>query len=221
MTACFWPDTMAEGAGEVSMENKSAEQALEQAEVEVRTPTRRHRPPNDREQKILEYLRFHPQATYVALQVATGLKTHEVEWALKEMRKKGWVDSGYRVSPTALGFPERYRVDIWVLPTVLRAGLGGRLQDTDQARKRLVVDSQERLGRYIMETLAYDPAFKDRILIEDVHILLGGPADMSATVRARDNKSMLDFVVNGLRICEGVQQTTTYLLSWSFPDLKL
>jgi len=186
-----------------------------------KAPVRRNRPPNEREQKILEYLRSNPRATYKALEVATGQKPHEVEWALKAMSRKGWIESGFRVSPTALGFPERYRVDIWVIPPMLRKGHGGRAHDLDTARRRLVVDSQERLGRYIMETLATDPAFKERILVEDIHILLGGPADMSATVRARDNRSMLDFVVNGLRICEGIQQTTTYLLSWSLPDLKL
>jgi hypothetical protein len=72
-----------------------------------------------------------------------------------------------------------------------------------------------------METLARDSAFHDKVLVEDVHILLGGPADMSATVRARDNDAMLDFVVSGLRICEGVQQTTTCLMQWSHPDIRL
>jgi DNA-binding Lrp family transcriptional regulator len=91
----------------------------------------------------------------------------------------------------------------------------------DEEGRRLVVDSQKRLGRYVIEVLAKDSAFRDRILVEDVHILLGGPADMSATVRARDNDAMLEFVINGLRVCEGIQQTTTCLLQWTHPDTKL
>jgi len=182
---------------------------------------RRPRKPTEREQAILEYLRINPRATYAALQVATGLKSHEVEWALKAMTRKKWIEDGFRVSPTALGYPERYRVDIWVIPLKLREGAGGRAQDVDASGQRLYVDSQKRLGRYIMETLAKDPAFRDRILVEEIHILLGGPADMSATVRARDNDSMLEFVVSGLRICEGVQQTTTCLMQWSHPDIRL
>ena len=192
-----------------------------QDSVEATGERRKNRKPNDREQKILEQLRMTPRASYAALQVATGLKSHEVEWALKAMSRKKWIESGIRVSPTALGYPERYRVDIWVIPMKLREGVGGRSQDKDAAGDRLIVDSQKRLGRYIMETLAEEPAFKDRVLVEEIHILLGGPADMSATVRARDNESMMNFVLDGLRSCEGIQQTSSYLLSWSFPDLKL
>lgn len=200
---------------------KDRKQPEEPENNEAANERRRNRRPNEREQAILEYLRMNPRATYAALQVATGLKAHEVEWALKSMSRKKWIESGFRVSPTALGYPVRYRVDIWVIPMKLREGLGGRVQDHDGAGVRLVIDSQKRLGRYIMETLAEEPAFKERVLVEEIHILLGGPADMSATVRARDNESMMNFVLDGLRSCEGIQQTSTYLLSWSFPDLKL
>jgi DNA-binding Lrp family transcriptional regulator len=191
------------------------------ASLEEKPEQKKRKKPNEREQTILEYLRMNPRATYAALQVATGLKPYEVEWTLKAMSRKGWIEDGYRISPTALGFPECYRVDIWVIPLRLREGNGGRSQDVDEEGHRLVVDSQKRLGRYMIEVLAKDPVFCDRILVEDVHILLGGPADMSATVRARDNDSMLDFVVSGLRICEGIQQTTTCLLQWTHPDTKL
>ena len=203
------------------MEKSAKRRHAEQPEAEGHTEQKRNRKPTERETAILEYLRLNPRATYAALQVATGLKSHEVEWALKAMSRKKWIEDGFRVSPTALGFPERYRVDIWVIPLKLREGSGGRAQDTDEAGQRQVVDSQKRLGRYIVETLAKDPAFCDKVMVEDVHILLGGPADMSATVRARDNASMLDFVLSGLRICEGIQQTTTCLMQWSHPDIRL
>jgi DNA-binding Lrp family transcriptional regulator len=203
------------------MEKNGKRRQAEVEEVENINEPRRNRKPNEREQAILEYLRINPRATYAALQVATGLKSHEVEWALKAMSRKKWIEDGFRVSPTALGYPERYRVDIWVIPLKLREGLGGRSQDVDAQGQRLVVDSQKRLGRYIMESLAKDSAFRDRVLVEEMHILLGGMADMSATVRARDNDAMLEFVVSGLRICEGIQQTTTCLMQWSHPDIRL
>lgn len=196
------------------------EKAIVEPQEEKSEPKKKKKP-NEREQTILEYLRLNPRATYAALQVATGLKAYEVEWTLKAMSRKGWIEDGYRISPTALGFPECYRVDIWVIPLKLREGCGGRAQDLDEEGRRFVVDSQKRLGRYIVEVLAKDPAFRDRILVEDVHILLGGPADMSATVRAHDNDAMLEFVVSGLRVCEGIQQTTTCLLQWTHPDTKL
>jgi DNA-binding Lrp family transcriptional regulator len=201
---------MDQGAGKAVVES-----------LDDKSEPKKKKKPNEREQTILEYLRMNPRATYAALQVATGLKPYEVEWTLKAMSRKGWIEDGYRISPTALGFPECYRVDIWVIPLRLREGNGGRSQDVDEEGRRLVVDSQKRLGRYVIEVLAKDPAFRDRILVEDVHILLGGPADMSATVRARDNDAMLEFVINGLRVCEGIQQTTTCLLQWTHPDTKL
>jgi hypothetical protein len=98
-----------------------------------------------------------------------------------------------------------------VSPGKLREGKGGFPEDAG-------VDSQKNLARYILRRLPNRKPFAGKILVEDVRILLGHPADLTATVRASTTDAMLEFVTEGLRMCNAVSQTTSCLEAWSCRD---
>jgi DNA-binding Lrp family transcriptional regulator len=139
-----------------------------------------------------------------------------VRRTLDKMRNKGWIASGYTVLDLKpLGFTLRYRVDIWVAPRRLHDGTGGLPGD------KTAIKTQKDLARYIHRILPAKKEFKESILVEDVKILLGAPADMSATVLAKNNQAMLEFVTEGLRMCGAVYQTASLQESWSLRDHDL
>jgi hypothetical protein len=78
------------------------------------------------------------------------------------------------------------------------------------------VITQSRLARYILKYLSQREEFKKIIFVEDVKILMGGPADLSATVQAASNESIFTFVTHGLRLCTAISNTTTYLVQESY-----
>jgi len=167
--------------------------------------TRKTETPNEREQEILWYL--HESPNLKDLQIANKMSINEtqVRYARESMVKRGWIKENPRVDLAMLGFPERYRVDIWIDHRELKRPPEGRQADSSN------YNSQRLLALYIVNTLATEARFKPTILIEDILILLGGEADLTAIVRAKNNNSMLEFVTEGIRMCRGVARTLSCL----------
>jgi hypothetical protein len=202
------------------MERPGTESELESWADESKTHQPIDRGPSQKQKMILEGLRKKPDASMMDLAKSLSMTYETVTNAVDTMKKKQWVEHRHRIAPPILGFPERYRVDITVIPAKLRLGEGGRPEDIDNG-KRIQVHTQQGLARYIVNTLSKDAKFLEVIMVEEVSVLLGGPADMSATVWAKNNESMLKFVTYGLRMAEGIQTTSTFLEHWSFPDRRI
>lgn len=164
--------------------------------------------------RIATYLVRSPRATHDEIGRETAMGSEAVRHLIQEMRLEGVVSDDYRVHPAFLGFPERYRVDISLSPIQLKDGQGGLPDD------RELVSDQKALARYIMR-LPDRGEFKGKIYVEDVRILLGHPADLSANVRARDTNSMLDFVTLGIRMCRAVTATSSCQEAWSSREKRL
>lgn len=160
---------------------------------------------------IASYLHENPLAEHKHIADATGLTQPQVKHALDDLKREQHIMSGYLVDLAYLGYPLRYRVDVFVIPANLRDGKGGLPGDSG-------VDSQKSLARYILRKLPAQKPFVGKILVEDVRILLGNPADLSATVRAKDTSAMLEFITDGLRMCNAVSQTASCLEAWSCRD---
>jgi DNA-binding Lrp family transcriptional regulator len=158
--------------------------------------------------KVALYLHEHPTATQRQISEGTSLSEDQVKHSLEDLREDNHITSRYNVDVRYLGYTLRYRVDIFVTPGKLRGGKGGLLEHSN-------VGSQEELAKYILRTLPAQAQFTNKILVEDVRILLGHPADLSASVYATDTTAMLEFVTKGLRMCNAVYQTTTCLEAWS------
>lgn len=204
------------------MEQDGKRTGQEQQSAGNEDPQRKDRGPSPKEKAILKRMRENRNGTKESIAKSTGMTYESVTKAIDVMKAKGWVDRRYKIAPKVLGFPERYRVDIAVIPVNLRKGEGGRPEDKDKdTGERIPVRTQQGLAWYIVNTLSKDPMFADCILVEEVSVLLGGPSDISATVWAKDNESMLKFVTYGLRMAEGIQSTSTFVEHWSFPDRKI
>lgn len=170
--------------------------------------------PDDEELKVLWKLHEHPDATVKQISDDVGMSEHKVKHCLDAMRGKGWIRVGRFVDVAKLGFPERYRVDISVDPRRLKQkGEGGLPKDA-----KAEINNQRDLAFYIFREVAKLDQFHRRILIEDIRILLGGPADLSAIIRATDNRTMLEFITDGLRTCGAVANTSTCLEQWSIQE---
>ena len=170
---------------------------------------------NSREQKIqlnmrkvAEYLHGNPAARQSDVTRETGLSKDQVDYAIEKLTQDENVQRSYKVDLRFLGYKERYGVDICLSPAHLRDGHGGLPEDSG-------VNSQAALALYILRRLPDKEKFRGKILVEDVRILLGSPADLSATVRATDTKAMRDFVTEGLRMCGAVTHTQTCHEAWS------
>jgi DNA-binding Lrp family transcriptional regulator len=201
------------------MEHPSKQEAVSKP-VQVDAPPKKQKKPTPMDSRILRHLLQHPQHEQADIARELGLKENKVKNVLRKLRKEKWITGGVRIDPKALGYPERYRVDISILPLKLREMKRSAPRKGRDSRGREVyykLGSQEELAYYILEIVSQESEFKTMVLVEDVRILLGGPADMSATIRARDNASMLHFILHGLRTCEVIQQTST-CLEQSYPE---
>ena len=163
---------------------------------------------------VCKYIHGNPTATQKTIAEETSLTQDQVKHCLAELKRAGHVVDGFIVDPTYLGYRLRYRIDIFLQPGKLRDGKGGLPEDPD-------INSQKSLARYILNRLPNKSQFRGKVLVEDVQILLGHPADLSATVRATDSDAMLEFVTEGLRMCQAVTQTTSCLQAWSCKDGNL
>lgn len=171
---------------------------------------------------IVNYLIEKPGATYN--EVAHGLQLSETAVAkrISRMFDQGILQRAIHVVDWArIGFPFRYRIDIRVSREKLALAEGGPyprvgLPKPDSNRP---IDSQQRLARYLKHLLPTHPPFLGQIVVQDVVILLGGAeADLSATVYARSNKSMLAFVTAGVGQLASVTQSTSSLEAWSVSE---
>jgi DNA-binding Lrp family transcriptional regulator len=158
--------------------------------------------------RLALYLHEHPTATQREMSVGTSLSEQQVKHSLEDLKEDRHVTDRYNVDVRYLGYNLRYRVDIFVTPGKLRGGKGGLPEHGN-------VGSQEELANYILRILPTQAQFINKILVEDVRILLGHPADLSASIYATDTTAMLEFVTRGLRMCNAIYQTTTCLEAWS------
>lgn len=76
-------------------------------------------------------------------------------------------------------------------------------------------DTQEGLAGFIVNDLAKGPRYRNRLVVDDVYILLGDKVDLALDFYARDDKTATQFIINELRRCYGVGNTTSAKISYS------
>ena len=163
------------------------------------------------DQRIAECIIRQPKVTVEQLADELSLSPSTIQKHLSELFEGRHIERVIAVRDWAgAGFPLRARVDIRVNMRELKAGRGG-LPDDEQK-----VDSQKKLAQYIAEIVPKQ--FRGRLVVEDVAILLGHDADLSLTIRVKDQKVVLDFVTEGLRMLGGVDATMTSFESWSYGE---
>src|ERR1017187_3409023 len=129
----------------------------------------------------------------------------------------------------AVGYPFRYRIDVHVDQDALRIGRSYGAPPGEEPQDP--VDNWRRLATYIMrellpfvekipasKTVTKKKFSRNDLILENVTILLGQQADLTVTLRARDQEAVLTFVVDGLRTMRGVRMTSTSHEAWSCVD---
>jgi hypothetical protein len=76
-------------------------------------------------------------------------------------------------------------------------------------------DLQIRLAQYIRTILPKQERFKDKLVVNDVFVMLGGDADLEGLVYSRNNKVAMEFIVNGLRNLPGIVHTSSAKFGFS------
>jgi hypothetical protein len=166
---------------------------------------------------IMEEFRKNPYISNSLLAANLGLPIRTLEDQLKPLYDNEWIDTRTVVDLPAMGYKLKYRIDVKINPRELRKQL--------ETLKGSVVNRDENpqviLGHYIRYRLPKEERclrFDGRLLIEDIVILLGDPADLSITVRVQEHKDAFDWVTTILRTLDPVDNTSTCLEAWSVID---
>ena len=152
----------------------------------------------------MRFLIKKPSASNSNLAECLGMPVSTVEKRVAKLCREQCIERVARISDwVAAGYPLHYWIDLRLNPRDLRA----------RNPNRRPQDLSKQLAIHIMDDLP--SRFADKILVEDVVILLGSPADLSVSLRAADHHTVLDFITNGLCSIDGVESTTTFHAVWS------
>jgi DNA-binding Lrp family transcriptional regulator len=111
----------------------------------------------------------------------------------------------FSVNWAAAGYVVRYRVGILIDHVTLY----------DQSIQGKKYDSQNGLADYIMNELSQDVRFKNKLVVGDVYIMLGGNVDLAIDFCAQDDKTATQFIIDALRKLPGIRDTTSAKLAYS------
>jgi DNA-binding Lrp family transcriptional regulator len=165
--------------------------------------------PTQEQLEILEAIRKNPYISEADLAQRFSMSTDSIGRRLKDLRDKDWLDVRYIPNLSAMGYSLRYRLDVKINPGVL-------VKELEKLKGSKVLGSdnpQKILAAYIKNTL--ETRFLNRVIVDDILIILGDPADLCVTVRVHDHVDVFDWVTAGLRAIPGIENTSTCLEAWS------
>lgn len=156
--------------------------------------------------KILDYIRRHPQSSVAKIGKPFGLARDTTQKRINKLTQLGVLQRRYEVDLDAIDFRNRYRMDINVNPKDLRNNQGTLPHPK-------IKNLQQRLAYRLM---ALNVKYED-IIIEDVAVLMGDPADLCVTLRTRglDQRAVFEFVTGVVRMIPGIEKTSTCIEAWS------
>jgi len=171
--------------------------------------------PDDKDLRIVDSLIRDHRLTIVEVAKQLGFAPPTVQRRLLRLIDSGVVERGVRICDwSAVGYPLRYWIDLKVNHRALQQGRGGPPGNRQ-------VSSMRKLASYIMRAVGDAYEAKRQLIVQDVTILLGSPADLSVYIRARDHHTVLDFISNGLGALGAVESTRTFHEVWSCSEGRL
>jgi len=122
----------------------------------------------------------------------------------------GYLKRGWTVNFKKIGYEIGYRIDVMIDPM--------NIEVEHYPESTIPINNpQQVLAAEILHLVEQAP-FKNWVLIENIEILLGDPADLCITARVSSHKHIFDFVTRGLRSLKGIRQTSTCQIPWSVRD---
>jgi len=119
----------------------------------------------------------------------------------------GYLEKGWTVDFRKIGYQTLYRIDVMIEPSAIHV-------DRDERSKVPLTNPQQVLAAEILHLVEQEP-FKNWVLIENIEILLGDPADLCITARVAHHRHVFSFVTRGLRSLPGIRGTSTCQIAWS------
>jgi DNA-binding Lrp family transcriptional regulator len=138
-----------------------------------------------------------------------------VQRRVNELIKSGIVDRRYYINWAEAGYLVRYRVGILIDPVALQAKSEEPENKEPESKEYY---TQDGLADHILHKLAQSDTFKNKLVVDDVHILLGGRVDLSIDFYAKDDKTATQFIIEALRKLPGVSNTSSAKLAYSAKD---
>ena len=176
---------------------------------------------DDKNRDILKYVMENPRATLTQIADHTKIPLGTAQKRVQRLLHDKYLERVLRVVDLGkLGYQSRHRIDIFINPRELRHNEAGYGDYIGQ------IHNQQELAAFIMNVLPNqkigdaEKTFGDGLLVENVTILLGHRADLSAIVWVRDKNVLTRFVTDGLRQSAGVQNTNTALEAWSVREAQ-
>lgn len=167
-----------------------------------------------RARKIMLHCVDNPTASIKDLAGVVKMSEASINRYVDELKADNSLARRWVVNLDKLGWEYKYRVDVKINPLDLQidnadAPKSGARWDTQ--------NPQEMLAHQIMDMCEGDPKQTDppEIIIEDVTVLLGDPADLSIVLRVRNPKKLYSFITERLRCIPGVENTSTCTEAWS------
>jgi len=158
---------------------------------------------------IMNYVQGYPEAKVAEIGDAVGLKRPAAQKRVNKLFSQGKLKRTIVVDLDALGFDNRFRIDIEVDPSELNTREGKKF--LSPVKTATNIDNQQELLALQIMCLGTED-----ILVEDVSILLGDQgADLCLAVRGRDLRHVFDFVTKRLRSVPGIKKTHTYIEGWA------
>src|SRR5262249_16357942 len=166
---------------------------------------------DDRDEAIIHCIEQDPAILLKAIPTAVSKRGGKsipyptVQRRVKDLMGVGVVEHRYYINWSKAGYLVRYRVGILIDPAALRKS----------SSKSNDYETQEQLALFIRNELAQTEAFKDKLVVDDVHILLAAPVDLSLDFYAREDKTATEFIINALRLQRGISNTVSAKLAFS------
>ena len=166
---------------------------------------------DDMDVRILELLAENPTAQNEFIRSKMAMEQGTLDKRLKWLKTKHYLADWQRLADLpATGQRLRYRIDIKINPRKLKKRLSA--EDFVALSAKYTTDNpQKLLGYYIRDVIANRCS---GIIVEEVSILLGDPADLCATVLVLKHGDIFDFITEHLRTLDEVENTSTSHVSW-------
>ena len=168
-----------------------------------------------------------------------------VQRRVQKMTDRRILNRGYIIDWAKAGYVFRYKISIWVdheaLKDIARAEVPGSLEGKKSRKEKDLsieekrdliyqqymrtpgnyeenneINLQIRLAHYIRTVLPEQDRFKDKLVVNDVFVLLGGGyGDLEALLYSKHDRVCMEFIINGLRNLKGIRDTTSAKLGFS------
>ena len=156
--------------------------------------------------EIMNYILSHANAKVAEIAGAVGLKRPATQKRINKLLAERKIERKMVVNPDALGYVNHFRINVRTNPSTL-----DKSPDINDLRIKSGIENHQ----ILLALLIMAKSGCKNVLVEDVCVLLGDPADLSVTVRAENMNQIFEFITTELRTIDGITETTTCVESWS------